>query len=110
MPMRCAQFYLWMLAEPLQVERYVIQQVVGVFVDQLLQGAVATGRTDVPHGAERRLADSKRLLPSFLQDGVQRCHQQGAKVTAQGLSEAGDALQLDAQLPDVAVELVNGGR
>lgn len=105
----CVRFYLWMLAEPLQVKWYVIEQVVWVLIDQLLQGGVATGHTDVPHGGQRCLADEQRLLPSFLHYGVQRCHQQGTKVTPQGLSEAGNALQLDTQLPDVAVELVDCG-
>lgn len=103
------QLYLWMLAEPLQVKWYVIEQVVWVLIDQLLQGGVATGLADVPHGAQRCLADNQCLLPGFLQYGVQWCHQQGTKVTPQGLSKAGDALKLDTQLPDVAVELVDRG-
>lgn len=98
-----------MLAEPLQVKWYVIEQIVRVLIDQLLQGGVSTSLTDVPHGAQRRLADQQCLLPGFLQHGVQWCHQQGTKVRAQGLSEAGDALELDTQLPDVAVELVDCG-
>lgn len=51
------QVYLWMLAEPLQVEGDVIEQVVRVLIDQLLEGEVATRFTDVPHRAQCCLAD-----------------------------------------------------
>lgn len=46
-----------MLAEPLQVDGDVIEQVVRVVIDQLFQGEVATGFADVPHGAQSCLAD-----------------------------------------------------
>lgn len=63
--------YLWMLAEPLQVQRDVIEQIIGVLVDQLLQGGVAAGLTDVYHGVQRGLAHQQRLLAGFLQHRVQ---------------------------------------
>lgn len=51
------QVYLRMLAEPLQVEGDIIEQVVRVLINQLLQGEVVTSFTDVPHTAQRCLAD-----------------------------------------------------
>lgn len=96
-----------MLAESLKVQRDVVEKVVRVLVDQLLEGRVAAGVSDDQHRAEGRLADRQRLLPGLLQHGVQRRHQKRAEPAPQGLSKAGHALKLDAQLPDVAVELVN---
>lgn len=101
--------YLWMLAEPLKVEWYVIKQVVRVLIDQFLEGSVSTGLTDVPHGAQRRLAHQQCLLTSFLQHRIQRGHQQGTEIAAHRLSTAGDSPEFDAQLTDVAVELMDHG-
>lgn len=55
-----------MLAEPLKVQRYVIEEVVRVLIDQLLQGPEAAHFTDDQQRAKGSLADDQRLFPCFL--------------------------------------------
>lgn len=59
-----------MLAEPLQVDGYVIEQVVGVLINQFLQRGVATSLTNVQHGAQSCLVDQQCFFPGFLEHGV----------------------------------------